>query len=55
MSSSSTQDAHLSVGNATQLIGKVMPDLSIKVLSSMDIKQSVPVGKLFFSPPKSDP
>ncbi|OIW29560.1 replication factor A protein 3 [Coniochaeta ligniaria NRRL 30616] len=37
------RDAHLSVGNGAQLIGKVNPDLSIKVLSSMDIKQPVPV------------
>jgi len=40
-----TQDAHLSVGNGAQLIGKVNPDLSIKVLSSLNLQQSVPVGK----------
>ncbi|KID64188.1 DNA replication factor A subunit Ssb3, partial [Metarhizium brunneum ARSEF 3297] len=30
------RDAHLTNGNAVQLIGKVNPDLSIKVLSSLD-------------------
>lgn len=38
------QDAHLSVGSAAQLIGKVNPDLAIKVLSS--VKFDNPVGKL---------
>ncbi|KAJ9155964.1 hypothetical protein NKR19_g4238 [Coniochaeta hoffmannii] len=37
------RDAHLSVGNGAQLIGKVNPDLSIKVLSSLNLQQSVPV------------
>lgn len=46
-----TQEAHLLAGNAAQIIGKVNPDLSIKVLSSMDLgtkvgKSSHPVGCL---------
>lgn len=35
------QDSHLLVGNAAQLIGKVNPDLSIKVLTSMDLGSNV--------------
>ncbi len=35
------QEAHLSAGNGVQIIGKVNPDLSIKVLSSMDLGTSV--------------
>lgn len=38
---SSTQDAHLSSGNAVQIIGKVNPDLSIRVLSSLDLGTNV--------------
>ncbi|KAK3896590.1 hypothetical protein C8A05DRAFT_39864, partial [Staphylotrichum tortipilum] len=34
-------EAHLSAGNGVQIIGKVNPDLSIKVLSSMDLGTSV--------------
>jgi hypothetical protein len=36
-----TQEAHLLAGNAAQIIGKVNPDLSIKVLSSMDLGTKV--------------
>ncbi|AEO62794.1 996ebf02-ac72-46be-8974-b6870bd585cb [Thermothielavioides terrestris] len=35
------REAHLSAGNGVQLIGKVNPDLSIKVLSSMDLGTGV--------------
>lgn len=35
------QEAHLSAGNGAQIIGKVNPDLSIKVLSSMDLGTEV--------------
>ncbi|KAK0635434.1 replication factor A protein 3 [Bombardia bombarda] len=35
------RDSHLSAGNAVQLIGKVLPDLSIKVLTSMDLGTDV--------------
>ncbi|KAL2126225.1 hypothetical protein VTI74DRAFT_1402 [Chaetomium olivicolor] len=35
------RDAHLSAGNGVQIIGKVNPDLSIKVLSSMDLGTGV--------------
>lgn len=36
-----TQEAHLSPGKAVQVIGKVNPDLSIKVLSSLDLGTGV--------------
>ncbi|KAL8371798.1 hypothetical protein RB595_001544 [Gaeumannomyces hyphopodioides] len=35
------RDSHLLVGNAAQLIGKVNPDLSLKVLSSTDLGSNV--------------
>ncbi|KAG5665398.1 hypothetical protein KAF25_009523 [Fusarium avenaceum] len=35
------RDAHLSNGNAVQVIGKVNPDLSIKVLTSRDLGAGV--------------
>lgn len=35
------RDAHLAAGNAAQLIGKVNPDLSIKVLSSLNLGDRV--------------
>ncbi|EGO60503.1 hypothetical protein NEUTE1DRAFT_143911 [Neurospora tetrasperma FGSC 2508] len=35
------REAHLSANNGVQLIGKVNPDLSIKVLSSVDLGQGV--------------
>ncbi|KAK0742284.1 hypothetical protein B0T21DRAFT_127266 [Apiosordaria backusii] len=35
------QDAHLSPGNGVQIIGKVNPDLSVKVLSSLDLGTGV--------------
>ncbi|KAF5232209.1 hypothetical protein FAUST_8837 [Fusarium austroamericanum] len=35
------RDAHLSNGNYVQVIGKVNPDLSIKVLTSRDLGNSV--------------
>ena len=44
------QDAHLSVGNATLLIGKVNPDLSLKVLSSSDLQQGVGKWSMRASP-----
>ncbi|KAF4998247.1 hypothetical protein FGRMN_3296 [Fusarium graminum] len=38
------RDAHLSNGNAVQVIGKVNPDLSIKVLTSRDLGTGVDHG-----------
>ncbi|KAK7749472.1 hypothetical protein SLS53_000046 [Cytospora paraplurivora] len=35
------RDAHLSNGSAVQVIGKVNPDLSIRVLSSLDLGTGV--------------
>ncbi|ROW09091.1 hypothetical protein VMCG_02955 [Cytospora schulzeri] len=35
------RDAHLSSGNAVQIIGKINPDLSIRVLSSLDLGTGV--------------
>ncbi|EXA38282.1 hypothetical protein FOQG_04120 [Fusarium oxysporum f. sp. raphani 54005] len=35
------RDAHLTNGNAVQVIGKVNPDLSIKVLTSRDLGTGV--------------
>lgn len=35
------QEAHLAPGNAAQIIGKVNPDLSIRVLSALDLGPSV--------------
>ncbi|KAJ0117139.1 replication factor A protein 3 [Diaporthe amygdali] len=35
------QEAHLSNGNAVQIIGKVNPDLSIRALSSLDLGAGV--------------
>lgn len=35
------REAHLSNGNAVQIIGKVNPDLSIRVLSSLDLGTGV--------------
>ncbi|KAK4193067.1 replication factor A protein 3 [Podospora australis] len=35
------RDAHLSAGNGVQIIGKVNPDLSIRVLSSLDLGTGV--------------
>ncbi|KAL2290483.1 hypothetical protein FJTKL_15570 [Diaporthe vaccinii] len=35
------REAHLSNGNAVQIIGKVNPDLSIRVLSSLDLGAGV--------------
>ncbi|KAK4203659.1 replication factor A protein 3 [Triangularia verruculosa] len=35
------RDAHLSPGNGVQVIGKVNPDLSVKVLSSLDLGTGV--------------
>ncbi|KAK4127720.1 replication factor A protein 3 [Parathielavia appendiculata] len=35
------REAHLSAGNGVQIIGKVNPDLSIKVLSSLDLGTGV--------------
>ncbi|KAK4179194.1 replication factor A protein 3 [Triangularia setosa] len=35
------RDAHLVPGNGVQVIGKVNPDLSLKVLSSLDLGTSV--------------
>ncbi|RKL25815.1 hypothetical protein BFJ68_g442 [Fusarium oxysporum] len=38
------RDAHLTNGNAVQVIGKVNPDLSIKVLTSRDLGTGVDFG-----------
>ncbi|KAG5986399.1 hypothetical protein E4U43_005523 [Claviceps pusilla] len=35
------RDAHLTNGNAVQVIGKVSPDLSVKVLTSKDLGPNV--------------
>ncbi|KAK3326503.1 replication factor A protein 3 [Apodospora peruviana] len=35
------RDSHLAAGSGVQLIGKVNPDLSVKVLSSMDLGTGV--------------
>ncbi|KAK5662784.1 hypothetical protein OQA88_6192 [Cercophora sp. LCS_1] len=35
------REAHISPGNGVQVIGKVNPDLSIKVLSSLDLGTGV--------------
>jgi replication factor A3 len=35
------RDAHLTNGNAAQIIGKVNPDLSVKVLHSQDLGPNV--------------
>ncbi|KAG5949175.1 hypothetical protein E4U53_006015 [Claviceps sorghi] len=35
------RDAHLTNGNAVQIIGKVSPDLSVKVLTSKDLGSNV--------------
>ncbi|KAI0123080.1 replication factor A protein 3 [Xylariales sp. AK1849] len=34
-------EAHLAPGNGVQVIGKVLPDLSIKVLSAIDLGNNV--------------
>ncbi|KAF3063737.1 Replication factor A protein 3 [Daldinia childiae] len=36
-----TRDCHLMVGNGAQIIGKVNPDLSIKVLNAVDLGSNV--------------
>ncbi|KXX81760.1 Replication factor A protein 3 [Madurella mycetomatis] len=35
------REAHLSAGNGVQIIGKVNPDMSVKVLSSIDLGTGV--------------
>ncbi|KAK7751686.1 hypothetical protein SLS62_006347 [Diatrype stigma] len=35
------RDTHLAPGNGAQIIGKVNPDLSVKVLSSLDLGNNV--------------
>lgn len=35
------QEAHLRPGNAVQIIGKVNPDLSVRVLSALDLGTGV--------------
>ncbi|KAI1415210.1 replication factor A protein 3 [Hypoxylon sp. FL1857] len=35
------RDCHLMVGNGAQIIGKVNPDLTIKVLNAMDLGSNV--------------
>ncbi|KAL6849062.1 hypothetical protein ACO1O0_008592 [Amphichorda felina] len=44
------RDAHLANGNAAQVIGKVNPDLSIKVLNSKDLGPGVDHGPLLSQP-----
>ncbi|KAL2681268.1 hypothetical protein Neosp_008876 [[Neocosmospora] mangrovei] len=49
------RDAHLANGNSVQVIGKVNPDLTIKVLTSRDLGNSVaaldaPTSTPFFMP-----
>ncbi|KAH8772670.1 replication factor A protein 3 [Diaporthe sp. PMI_573] len=38
------REAHLSNGNAVQIIGKVNPDLSIRALNSLDLGAGVDLG-----------
>ncbi|KAH6980388.1 replication factor A protein 3-domain-containing protein [Fusarium venenatum] len=45
------RDAHLSNGNTVQVIGKVNPDLSIKVLTSRDLGNTVDHGPFQSSQP----
>lgn len=45
------QDSHLTPGNGVQIIGKVNADLSIKVLSSMDLGTEVGEFRPPFTPP----
>jgi hypothetical protein len=45
------QESHLTGGNAAQIIGKVNPDLSIKVLSSTDLGGNVGESTLLLPPP----
>jgi hypothetical protein len=40
------QDSHLQLGHATEIIGKVQQDLSVKVLSSTDL--GTDIGTLHF-------
>ncbi|KAF0641856.1 hypothetical protein FPSE5266_07099 [Fusarium pseudograminearum] len=47
------RDAHLSNGNYVQVIGKVNPDLSIKVLTSRDLGNSVDERFRSYQPPVS--
>lgn len=42
------QEAHLRTGNAVQIIGKVNPDLSIRVFSALDLGAGV--GMLYCPP-----
>lgn len=46
----SLQDSHLANGNAVQIIGKVNPDLSIKVLTSKDLGPNIGTLISFFLP-----
>lgn len=36
-----SQDAHLTLNNAVEIIGKVHPDLSVKVLQAMDFGPNI--------------
>ena len=42
------KDSHLTAGSGVQIIGKVQPDLSIKVLSALDLGTAVGKSSLFF-------
>ncbi|KAI0840046.1 hypothetical protein F5Y06DRAFT_308856 [Hypoxylon sp. FL0890] len=46
------RDCHLMVGNGAQIIGKVNPDLTIKVLNALDLGPNVVQGDLRVSGPK---
>lgn len=48
-----TQEAHLANGNAVQVIGKVNPDLSIKVLSSRDLGTGFGRYSTYNAPPSN--
>ncbi|KAI4243334.1 MAG: hypothetical protein L6R40_003506 [Gallowayella cf. fulva] len=37
----SVQDAHLTLNNAVEIIGKVQPDLSVKVFQAMDFGSNI--------------
>jgi len=42
------RDAHLTVGNAVEVVGKVNRDLTVKVLSATDMGKDGKVGGFFF-------
>jgi replication factor A3 len=39
------RDSHLTVGNAVEIVGKVNPDLSVKVLRATDLGREGAIGE----------